>query len=503
MSPRVGLGGLGLLGLGLASLVACGGSALDVGDEASAGAGGRGNGGGAARSGSGPSSAGREESGSGGEGAVGQAGRGGAAAAGGGPGNTEPNTGGLGEVGGSAGTAAGAGGVGEVAGSLDEAAGAGGVGEVAGSPDEAAGAGDLDVGDGTEAVAYQINPAHSGWQVNSSVRLPLSQRWQHSFEGSISYPVVADGRVFVTTRQAANYGTNLYALNAETGALSWGPVALGGTYFWSAAAYEAGRVFTINFDGRLSAFESTSGKQDWSVQLPGQYAFSSAPTASGGLVYVGGAGSGGTLYAVDETNGKVLWSASVENGDDSSPAVSPIGVFVSYACNQAYGFNPVNGLPLWHYSGQCEGGGGKTVMLDSGTVYTRDFEGNLVLDAAHGTKHGTYASQTIPVAANGTLYTMDGGVLSATGTGETVARWTFGGGALTTAPIVVGQSVVVGTGAGLLSVLSAKDGSLLGQAQLAMGLSGPDEQNVSSPLTGLSAAEGKLFVPNGTELTAY
>lgn len=503
MSARVGLRGLGFLGLALVSLVACGGRALDAGDTAIAGAGGRANDGAAGRSGSGPSSAGRDESGEGGKGDTGAAGRGDAAAAGGDLGNGEPSTGGAGNIGGSAGTTAGAGGAGDVGGNAGTAAGAGGASDVGGSPDEAAGAGGLDLGDGTEAVAYQINAAHSGWQVNSTVRLPLSQRWQHSFEGSISYPVVAGGRVFVTTRQATNYGTNLYALNAETGALSWGPVALGGTYFWSAIAYEAGRVFTINFDGRLSAFESTSGKQDWSVQLPDQYAFSSAPTASGGRVYVGGAGSGGTLYAVDETNGNVLWSASVENGDDSSPAVSASGVFVSYACNQAYGFNPVSGLRLWHYSGQCEGGGGKTVMLDNGTVYTRDFEGNLLLDAARGTSLGTYASHTIPAAANGTLYTTNDGVLSATGAGQSVPRWTFGDGTLTTAPIVVGQSVVVGASAGALSVLSAEDGSLLGQAQLGMGLSGPDEQNVSSPLTGLSAAEGKLFVPSGTELLAY
>jgi len=49
-----------------------------------------------------------------------------------------------------------------------------------------------------------------------------------------------------------------------------------------------------------------------SVQLPGQYAFSSPPTAEGGFVYVGGAGDGGTVYAVDEKNGAVVWTENVE-----------------------------------------------------------------------------------------------------------------------------------------------------------------------------------------------
>ena len=52
-----------------------------------------------------------------------------------------------------------------------------------------------------------------------------------------------------------------------------------------------------------------------------------------GIVYVGGAGSGGTLYAVSESAGNVLWTASVQNGDNSSPvkASSAGGVVTFYA----------------------------------------------------------------------------------------------------------------------------------------------------------------------------
>jgi outer membrane protein assembly factor BamB len=67
----------------------------------------------------------------------------------------------------------------------------------------------------------------------------------------------------------------------------------------------------------------------WARQLPGQYAFSSPPTAKDGVVYVSGAGSGGTLYAVDEASGTVLATQPVANGDDSSPALSADAVFVS------------------------------------------------------------------------------------------------------------------------------------------------------------------------------
>ena len=71
---------------------------------------------------------------------------------------------------------------------------------------------------------------------------------------------------------------------------------------------------------------------------------------------------------------RLLATQPVENGDHSSPSLSDTGVFVSYACNQAYGFSQTTLAPLWHYSTGCEGGGGKTTVYANGDVFTRDFE---------------------------------------------------------------------------------------------------------------------------------
>src|SRR5205823_14393774 len=109
----------------------------------------------------------------------------------------------------------------------------------------------------------------------------------------------------------------------------------------------------------------------WSVKRSGQYAFTSAPTASVGIVYVGGAGSGGTLYAISESAGNVLWTASVQNGDNSSPAVTAKGVYVSYACEQAYDFDPSSGALIWHHATGCEGGGRRTAVKHAGKLYVR------------------------------------------------------------------------------------------------------------------------------------
>jgi len=307
----------------------------------------------------------------------------------------------------------------------------------------------------------------------------------------------------VTVGNATSYGSELYGLDAETGAATWGPVELGGTYFWSNATYEGGRVFAINFDGLMIAVDAKTGVQIWASQMTGQYAFSSPPTAYEGRVYVGGAGSGGTVYAVDAATGTIEWQGSVENGDDSSPAVSASGVYVSYACNQAYGFGPRDGLPLWHHSGSCEGGGGKTVALIDGRVYTRDFDGNLLLDAKDGTLLGTFGSLLIPAGAGGNVYTIGDGKLTARGYAAATPSWTFGDGTLTTAPLVVGSHVVVGSSTGELDIVAVTDGTLESSDKLDSGIAGPDEQNVSSPLTGLAAAGNGLYVPAGTALVAY
>ena len=192
------------------------------------------------------------------------------------------------------------------------------------------------------AVAYQIDAAHSGAQFDS-VTPPLTQRWSRDLGGQISYPLIAGGRIFVTVSNPSTNGSTLYALDEVNGASIWGPVDLGGSRPWSNAAYDAGRVFAVNFDGLLRAFDAASGALLWSKQLPGQHHFDSPPTASGGVVYVVGAGFGVTLYAVDEQDGAVNWSALLFSGSDSSPAVTSTGVFVAFACNNVYNFSPQDG----------------------------------------------------------------------------------------------------------------------------------------------------------------
>ena len=365
----------------------------------------------------------------------------------------------------------------------------------------------------TQAVAYQIDVAHSGVAPMPGASFPVDVSWRVQFSDDVSYPLIAEGKVFVLTEGSSSGSnrTQLYALDEQSGKGVWGPVdIIASPFLFATHAYDAGRLFVINFAGVLHSFDAATGVPGWSVKLPTQYAFTAPPTASQGKVFVAGAGSGGTVYAVDQKSGTLLWTRSIQGGADNSPTIGPHGVVVSYMC-QTYSFAPENGATVWQIDLGCFGPGGPAAPYSGGNLYVRDFDFSTsrnslsVRDESTGALIATrlldgLPMSSIPAVASGAVYLQDSGTLRRWDSRLQTASWSFAGdGTLSSTPIVVGPYVVVGGTSGKLYAVDAISGSLHWSAQL------PASVNVSSqpPLTGLAAGEGYLVVPAGHSLSAW
>jgi outer membrane protein assembly factor BamB len=359
----------------------------------------------------------------------------------------------------------------------------------------------------TQAVAYQLDPAHAGRiDLGAPPSFPADPAWVATVAGDVTYPLVAGGKVFVVAQGAST--AELVALDLATGAVAWGPVTASGTTWRIAShAFDRGRVFTIDFDGVLRAFDAATGAAAWTVDLPWQYAFTAPPTALGGVVYVGGAGSGGTVYAVAEDDGRILWTHPVANGDDSGPAVGLDGVYVSYPC-QVYKLDLLTGAPIWHWSTGCSGGGGATIALGHGKVHVRDWVRDpvgIVLDAFDATFLGTFgAGRTmvpIPALGGDATFFLTSGLLEARDLAGAL-RWSFRvdapptSGTLGAPAIVLGDAVVAGASTGAVYALDAATGALRWTGDAGASIAGGD--------TGaLAAGEGYLVVPAGRRIVAW
>jgi outer membrane protein assembly factor BamB len=363
---------------------------------------------------------------------------------------------------------------------------------------------------GSFATAYQVDARHDGQQAGGTLNVAsLTKKWNVTLGGTtsygpapVSYPVIAGGRVFVTVENSQSYGTELYALDAGTGTTDWS-VGLGGLYYFSALTYDGRQIFALNYNGVLTAFAASTGHELWSVQLPGQYAFTAPPTAYDGVVYVSGAGVGGTVYAVSEADGLVRWTGSVQNGDKSSPAVDGTGAYVSYACQQDYRFT-LRGHLAWHHSTACEGGGGSTAALHGSSLYARGAAADtpIILSKSSGTQTGSFAAATAPAFDHTNMYTLQSGNLVAVDPSGSPNRWEFGDGTLVTAPVVNGGVVFAGSSDGTVYGVSASSGAQVWSGTAGSAILPPDEQN-ADVLVGMAIGGGLLVVPAGNVLTAF
>jgi len=361
------------------------------------------------------------------------------------------------------------------------------------------------------SAAFQADHTHAGYlTLGQAPALPLTNRWTATFAGRVSYPLVANGRVFVVVDRSVPpngvLGTSVYALDVNTGATLWGPLDNSSSYRWAAHTYANGKLFVITAGGLLRALDAATGAVIWSVQMPGNMGYSAPPVAVNGLVYLS-AGSSGQMFAVDQQDGAIVWTASAQNGMDSSPTLASDGLFVSYACD-THRLDPLSGDTLWHYRGACaSGGGGSTSVLAGNQLFATVYTGSGIeyrtFNVTDGAIVSGFAPGGRPAVAGGTAYFVSSGVLRAVDIATNTTRWTYAADpTLSTAPLVIDNMVAVGSSSGAVYLIDAATGNPLWSGQAAAGVS-PTSEGAANIPTGLGAGGGYLLVPGGSTLTGW
>ncbi len=361
-----------------------------------------------------------------------------------------------------------------------------------------------------QARHFQVNPTHTGAITLPGLTPPLRQKWSINFGDYISYPIIADGRVFVTVKHSGPlYDSQVYAINAANGAILWS-YNLTGESLWSALTYENGRLFASTHEGGLRCFDAATGTVLWTISVGGPYM--APPTAFQGVVYLSGRGY---VWAFSQATGNFLWRTPAYNSDTSSPVVTDEAIYVSYSCPDVYKLNRTTGAEIWSYHGGCSSAGGKTAVLHNGRLYVRDGIIDYIFDSQTGSILDTVSSplwENLPAFSGNMgfflhgaprfaqLATLEGRDLS----NNNALVWSFtGDGYLQSGLLVVNNIVYVGSDRGKLYGLDAATGQVVWSTTAGASIPYIDEHNGGRPTAGLAAGEGLLVIPTSTTLIAY
>lgn len=116
------------------------------------------------------------------------------------------------------------------------------------------------------------------------------------------------------------------------------------------------RVYTLDAAGRLSAFDSSSGKMFWRVDtLPDDEdddAMGGGIAFDNGRIYV--TTGAGEVVTVDAKEGGEIWRTSIDAPIRSAPTLSDGRVFAVTYDNQLYAFDATTGRELWSHIGITE-----------------------------------------------------------------------------------------------------------------------------------------------------
>jgi len=279
-------------------------------------------------------------------------------------------------------------------------------------------------------ATFHGDNARSGVYAGTGPRTLGGVKWTFKTSGPIvASPVVADGVVYI-----ASLGTNLYAIDEETGKEKWNFKSRMGIA--STPAVADGILYFVSSAGSLAALDIADGKPKW--VFPTEYerrfeaknlhgyppaaqtipdawdVFTSSPAVFSGKVYFGS--GDGNVYALDAKSGVLQWKFATGDVVHASPAVVNGVVYIGSWDSVLYALDAESGQPRWtfqagkdHAVHNQEGFQSSPAVVD-GTVYVGCRDAHVyALDAATGRKKWDYPTSKswvigTPAVRDGVVY---------------------------------------------------------------------------------------------------
>ena len=338
-----------------------------------------------------------------------------------------------------------------------------------------------------ESTAFQITPGHTGFASGGALdRPPLVQRWMRTLGAQTSYPLLAGGRIFVIAR--TNGVGTLHGLDADTGATLWSRPVAGAAEI----AYDGGRVFVSESSGSVVAVSALTGATQWIRTLDESFSLHK-PVAADGTLYVVSSWSGGLLYALDTADGSTRWTTS---SGGASPGLDGSFVYVSDDYQGATsGMSREDGKAGWHGTKSCFVGSGNVVTDGARVIGPWNSGCGAVVDAATGTELDSFAANTAPAVAGEIAVAISADILQARSLRTGLLLWQFtGDGSLPTSPVIVNETVYVGSSTGKLFAVDLRTGTQLWSGAVGSG--------ATPGAAGFAAGHGLLVVPAGGTISA-
>ena len=139
------------------------------------------------------------------------------------------------------------------------------------------------------------------------------EKWRFAADFSIwAQPTYHEGTLFVSSLDR-----HLYAINADDGTEKWSEEFGGATVAQPVINPDENLVYAASFDQSVHALNMDTGNEVWSV--PATDWIWSAPALEGNTLYFGD--SSGNVFAVNATNGDVLWESDVHSMDVVAGAI--------------------------------------------------------------------------------------------------------------------------------------------------------------------------------------